>query len=88
MGSHKVMGKGYGNIENSQMASIGAIFTSKYQTKQLKPWPTHQPVMELSTASCLLVKGRRSHLKNTRALVDFRQASEIIKPQQKQLGKL
>ena len=33
-----VTGKGYVNIKNNQMASIGAIFTSAYHTKQLNPW--------------------------------------------------
>ena len=37
-GNHEVAGKGYVNSENSQMASIGAIFTSTYHTKQLNPW--------------------------------------------------
>ena len=39
MGSHKVVGKAYVFTKNSQMASIGAIFTSTYQTKQLNPCP-------------------------------------------------
>ena len=38
-GSHKVAGKGYINTENSQIVSIGAIYTSTYHTKQLNPWP-------------------------------------------------
>ena len=38
-GSHDVVGKGYVNTENRQMASIDAIFTSTYHTKQLNPWP-------------------------------------------------
>ena len=37
---------------------------------------THQPVMLWITASCLLIKGRWSHLKNTWAVVDIWQASE------------
>ena len=36
MESHEVVGKGYVNTENSQMASIGAIFSSTYHTN---PWP-------------------------------------------------
>ena len=35
-GSHD---KGLINTENIQLASIGAIFTSIYHTKQLNPWP-------------------------------------------------
>ena len=38
--SHEVAGKGYDFTKTSQMASIGAIFTSTYyHTKQLNPWP-------------------------------------------------
>ena len=32
-------GKGYVFTKTSQMASIGAVFTSTYHTKQLNPWP-------------------------------------------------
>ena len=39
MGSHEVVGKGYVFTKTSQMASIGAIFTSTYHTEQLNPWP-------------------------------------------------
>ena len=38
MGNHKVVGKAYVFTKNSQMASIGAIFTSTCHTKQLNPW--------------------------------------------------
>ena len=38
VGSHKVDSKGLVNSENSQMTSIGAIFTFTYHTKQLNPW--------------------------------------------------
>ena len=31
-------GKGHVFTKNSQMASIGAIFTSTYHIKQLNPW--------------------------------------------------
>ena len=37
-GSHEVTDKGYVFVKTSQMASIGAIFTSTYHTKQLNPW--------------------------------------------------
>ena len=37
VGRHKVASKSYVNIENSQIASVGEIFTSKYHTKQLNP---------------------------------------------------
>ena len=36
--SHEMAGKGYVFSKNSQMTSIGAIFTSTYHTKQLNPW--------------------------------------------------
>ena len=52
VGSHKVAGKGYINTENSQMAYIGAIFSSTYQTKQLYPWIN-------SSADCM-VNGLRN----------------------------
>ena len=39
MGTHEVVGKGYVFTKISQMASVGAIFTSTYHTKQLNPWP-------------------------------------------------
>ena len=35
-GSRKVTGRGYVNTENSQMTSIGVIFSSIYHKKQLK----------------------------------------------------
>ena len=38
-GSHKVVGKGSVFTKTNQMASIGAIFTSTYHTKELNPWP-------------------------------------------------
>ena len=47
VGSHKVAGKGYVFSITSQMASIGVIFTSTYNTKQLNPWPN-------SSASCVV----------------------------------
>ena len=34
-----MMGKGYFNFEKSQMAFIGAIFTSTLHTEQLSPYP-------------------------------------------------
>ena len=47
--SHKVAGKSSVKTENSQMASIGAIFSSTYNTKQLlNPWPS-------SSASCVAI---------------------------------
>ena len=48
MGSHKVVGKGFVNTEDSQILSFGAIFSSTYHTKQLNSWLS-------STASCVVI---------------------------------
>ena len=50
------------NTENSQMASIGAIFSSTctYHTIQLNHGQTHQSVVLWIIAGCLLVQGRLS----------------------------
>ena len=53
MGSHKVVGKGYINTKYNYMASIGAIFTFPYHTKQLNPWPN-------LSASCVVNHSRLS----------------------------
>ena len=53
MGSHEVAGKDYINSENSQIASIGAIFGFTYHIKQLTPWPN-------SLASCVVNYSRLS----------------------------
>ena len=37
--SQEVVRKGYVFTKNSQMTSIGAIFTSTCHTKQINPWP-------------------------------------------------
>ena len=55
-GSHKVVGKGYIKTENSWVVSIGAIFAFHISHKAAKS-------MSNSSAGCLLVKGRWSHLK-------------------------
>ena len=59
------------------MGSIGAIFTSTYQHKAAKSMAKliSQSYHKI-TAGCLLVKGRWSHLKTTRILVDVWEASE------------
>ena len=44
---------GYVFTKNSQMISIGAIFTSTCHTKQLNPWPN-------SSASCVVIHSRLS----------------------------
>ena len=84
-GSHEVVGRGYIHTENSQMASIEAIFTSAYHTKQLIH-SQHQPVVWWITASCLLVKERWSHFKNTQHC--GHPTSLWNKLQQKQPGQL
>ena len=63
MDSHTVtvVSKGYVNTENSQMASICAIFTSKYHTKQLNPWLN-------SSASCVVNYNRLSAWQGEREL--------------------
>ena len=87
MANHKVVGKGYINTENSQVASIGAIFTSTYHTKQLNPWPN-------SSASCVVYYSQLSacqgkmeqfedHPSDCRCLISLRN-----KLQQKQPGQL
>ena len=52
MGSHEVAGKGYVSTKTNQLASIGAIFTSIYHTKQLNPWP-NSSASRVVSYSCL-----------------------------------
>ena len=81
-GNHKVVGKDCVNIVKSQT----------YHTKQLNPCPNSLTSLWWITPSCLLLRGRWSHLNITWALVDALQASELTsfrnKPQQKQPGQL
>ena len=58
------------------MASICAIFTSTYRTKQLNPWPNSSASHVANYSWLLLAKGMCSHLKVTWALMDIWQASE------------
>ena len=88
MESHKVSGKNYIIIENSQVVSIDATLSSKYHTKQLNPWPN-------SLASCTYgelqpvsaypgkMEPLRDNLSTHGYLTSLRN-----KPQQKQPGKL
>ena len=48
VGSYEVVGKSSIKTENSQMASIGAIFSFTYYTKQINLWPT-------LPASCVVI---------------------------------
>ena len=52
-GSHEVVGKGYVFTKNSQMTSIGAIFTPTCHTKQLNPWTN-------LSANCVVIHSRLS----------------------------
>ena len=57
VGSHKVAGKGYIFTKNSQMSSIGAIFTSTCHTKQLNAWSN---AWSNSLASHVVIHGQLS----------------------------
>ena len=65
VGSHEMMGKGYVNAENTQMASIGIIFCSTYHTKQLNPWPNSSASRVVNYNQLSAHPGRWSHLKTT-----------------------
>ena len=76
VGSHKVMGKGYVNTENNQMASIGAMFNYTYHTKQPNLWSSspasHMVIYSWLPGSPEMI----SHLKTIQPFVDIWQASE------------
>ena len=57
VGNHEVVRKGYVNTEKNQLASIGAIFTSKYRTKQLYPWPNLLTSHVVNYSDYLLIQG-------------------------------
>ena len=72
-------GKDYVFTKNSQMASIGAIFTSTCHTKQLNSWPNSsvsRMVNHIWLSACQGKMGPQvlGLLKAARALVDVRQA--------------
>ena len=69
-------GKSYVFSKTSQMASLGAIPTIAYYTKQPNPWPNSPASQVVNYSCCLLVKGICRQLKATRTLVDVWQASE------------
>ena len=73
VGTHEVAGKDYVNTENSQMASIDAIFTSTYHTKQLCKSMAKFILSygELQWAICLTRRDEIIYLKITQALVDI-----------------
>ena len=84
VGSHKVAGKGYVNTEDSQMAFIGAIFSSTYLTKQLNLWSN-------SLTSCMVNQSQLSACIGKLFKVDLSTHGHLTslrnKPQQKQHGK-
>ena len=57
MGSHEVVGKGYVFTKASQMASIGAILTTTYHTKQLNPWPNSPASREVKYSQLSACQG-------------------------------
>ena len=82
-----MVGKGYINTENSQMASIIAIFISTYHTKQLNPWQPN------SSASCVLkyswlstCQGEREPFTDHLSTRGCLTSHSRNKPQQKQPG--
>ena len=76
MDSHEVVGKGYVNIKNSLITSIGTIFTSTYHSKQLKPWPSSSASRVVNYSQLPACQGIWTHLKATWALIDVQRASE------------
>ena len=77
--------KGYINADNSQMVSIGAIFTTTYHLKQLNQWPNllASDVMNYSRlfASPREMEPFEDHPSTCGYLINLRN-----KPQQKQPG--
>ena len=70
VGSHEVVNKGYVNTENSQMASIGVIFSSTYHTKQLNLWANSSASHAVKYSWLSACQWRWSHLKITQALMN------------------
>ena len=74
VGSPKVASRGYVFTKTSQMASISAIFTLTYHTKQLNPWPnssTSHGVNYVHPAVCLPREYYAANLKTTLTFVDI-----------------
>ena len=82
-----MMGKGYINAENSQMASIGIIFCSSYHKKQLNPWPNSSASWMVNYNQLSAYPGEmepfEDHPSTRGHLTSLRN-----KPQQKQPGQL
>ena len=51
-------GKGYMFTKNSQMTSIGAIFTSTCHTKQLNPWSDSSASHVVNHSQLTVYKGK------------------------------
>ena len=60
-------GKGYVDTKNSQMASIGAIFSSTYCIKQLNAWLNLSVMIYSRKSAC---PGEMESLKTIQALLD------------------
>ena len=87
MGSHRVAGKGYIFTKTSQMAFIGAIFTSTYHTKQLNPLINSSANYVVNYSWLFACQGEmepfEDHSSIRRCLTSLKS-----KPQQKQPGQL
>ena len=81
--SHKVANKNSVKTENSQMASISAIFSSTYHIKQLHPEPFSRAVMWWFIAGSLLVQGDGAILRSLMHWWKIDNLGLRNKPQQK-----
>ena len=86
-GSHKVVGKGYVLTKTSQMASIGVIFTSTYNTKQSNPWPNSSASRVVNYSQLSACQGDMQPFEGD-PFTRGRLTSLRNKPQQKQPGQL
>ena len=80
-------GQSYDNIENSQEAFIGAIYTSAYHTKQLSPWPNSSASYMVSFSWLSACQGKMESFRTTRALMHGYLTSLRNNPQQSSLSK-
>ena len=76
MGSHEVVCKGYVFTKTSQMASIGAIFTTTYHTKQLNPWLNLLATGVVNYSQLSACQGDMYPFEGNPSTVDISQASE------------
>ena len=82
-GSHEVAGQGYVFTKTSQMASIGATFTSTYHTKQLNPWPNSSASRVVNYSRLSACQGEMEPFEGDQS-TRGRLTSLRNKPQQKQ----